>query len=134
MMSWCKKRGIWPGDKAYITNLLPEVATAEFVIGAYHQLWQVEKSFRMSKHDLAARPIFHHLHDSIEAHLTVVFASLAVARRLEALTGWSLKKFITTARRYRTVTINTGNHELTAAEPIPDDLQTALNAIHNRGH
>lgn len=122
------------GYKAYITNLLPEVATAEFVIGAYHQLWQVEKSFRMSKHDLAARPIFHHLHDSIEAHLTVVFASLAVARRLEALTGWSLKKFITTARRYRTVTINTGNHELTAAEPIPDDLQTALNAIHNRGH
>ena len=87
----------------------------------------------MSKHDLAARPIYHHLHDSIEAHLTIVFASLAVARRMEALTGWSLKKFITTTRRYRTVTINTGNHKLTAADPIPNDLQTVLDAIH-QGH
>src|SRR4029453_4826288 len=26
--------------------------TAEFVIGAYHRLFQIEKSFRMSKHDL----------------------------------------------------------------------------------
>jgi len=30
--------------------------TAEFVIGAYHQLFQIEKSFRMAKSDLQARP------------------------------------------------------------------------------
>ncbi len=66
------------GLKGYITNL--DSPTAEFVIGAYHQLWQVEKSFRMSKTDLRARPIFHHKKDSIEAHLTVVFAALAVTR------------------------------------------------------
>jgi hypothetical protein len=29
------------------------------VIDAYHQLWHVEKSFRMSNHDLRARPIYH---------------------------------------------------------------------------
>ena len=46
------------GLKGYVTNL--DSPTAEFVIGAYHQLWQVEKSFRMSKSDLRARPIFHH--------------------------------------------------------------------------
>ena len=49
------------------------------MIGAYHQLWQVEKSFRMSKSDLKARPIYHHKRDSIEAHPTIVFAALAVA-------------------------------------------------------
>jgi len=38
------------GLKGYVTNL-PE-PTPEFVMGAYHQLWQVEKSFRMSKTDL----------------------------------------------------------------------------------
>lgn len=43
------------GWKAYITNL-PN-PTPEYVIGAYHQLWQIEKSFRMSKSDLRARPI-----------------------------------------------------------------------------
>ena len=33
----------------------------------------------MSKHDLRARPVFHHTRDAIEAHLTVVMASLAIA-------------------------------------------------------
>jgi Transposase DDE domain len=47
------------GWKGYITNL-PE-PSPEFVIGAYHRLFQIEKSFRMSKHDLAARPIYHQL-------------------------------------------------------------------------
>jgi hypothetical protein len=32
----------------------------------------------MSKHDLRARPIYHRKRDSIEAHLTIVFAALAV--------------------------------------------------------
>jgi hypothetical protein len=91
------------GLKGYVTNL---DATAEFVIDAYHRLFQIEKSFRMSKHDLRARPIYHHhKRESIEAHLTVVFAALAVGRWIEDQTGWSIKKFIRTARRYRTVTI-----------------------------
>lgn len=50
------------------------------VIASYHDLWQVEASFRMSKTDLRARPIFHHTRDAIEAHLTIVFAALAMAR------------------------------------------------------
>jgi transposase len=64
--------------KGYVTNL--ESPTAEYVMGAYHQVWQIEKSFRMSKTDLRAPPIYHHQRDSIEAHLTIVFAALAVSR------------------------------------------------------
>jgi len=52
------------GIKGYITNL-PH-PQPEQVIGAYSRLLQVEKSFRMSKTALAARPIFHHTRDSIE--------------------------------------------------------------------
>jgi hypothetical protein len=37
-------------------------------------------NFRMSKHDLRARPIYHGEHDSIEANLSIVFAVLAVDR------------------------------------------------------
>jgi hypothetical protein len=36
------------------------------VITKYHDLWNVEQSLRMSKHDLAARPIFYHTRGSIE--------------------------------------------------------------------
>ena len=75
------------GLKGYVTNLraCPDGSpvTAEFVIGAYHQLFQIEKSFRMSKSDLQARPIYHRKRDSIEAHLTIVFAALAVSRWIE---------------------------------------------------
>ncbi len=93
------------------------------MIGAYHQLFEIEKSFRMSKHDLQARPIYHHKRDSIEAHLTIVFAALAVSRWIEARTGWSIRKFVKTARRYRTIEIQAGQHTITAADPLPDDLR-----------
>jgi len=75
------------------------------VIGAYHQLWRIEKTFRMSKHDLRARPIYDHKGECIEAHLTIVFAALAATRFVENATGWSIKRFVRTARRYRTAQI-----------------------------
>jgi hypothetical protein len=50
------------------------------VIGSYHQLFQIEKSFRMAKSDLQAWPIYHRTRDSIEAHRPIVFAALAVSR------------------------------------------------------
>jgi hypothetical protein len=68
------------------------------VIASYHELWHVEASFRMSKSDLRARPIFHHTRDAIEAHLTIVFAALAVARYLQDATGMSIKKIVNTLR------------------------------------
>ena len=66
-------RSVQPaGWKGYTTNLTTQ--SSAFVIDAYHQLWHIEKAFRMSKHDLQARPIYHHLRDSIEAHLSIVVA------------------------------------------------------------
>jgi hypothetical protein len=121
-----KARGL-AGFKGYITNI--EDPNPEFVIGAYHQLWHIEKSFRMSKHDLRARPIYHHKRESIDAHLAIVFAALAITRHLETATGWSIKKFVRTSRRYRTVQIRVGKHTVTAEDPLPDDLRDALTAI-----
>jgi Transposase DDE domain len=72
-----KARGL-AGLKGYVTNI--ENPSPEFVISSYHQLWRIEKSFRMSKHDLRARPIYHHKRESIEAHLSIVFAALAITR------------------------------------------------------
>jgi hypothetical protein len=83
----------------------------------------------MSKHDLAARPIYHHKRASIEAHLTIVFTALAVSRLIEERTGWSIRKFVHTARRYRTVQIRAGQQLLTAEDPLPTDLREALDLI-----
>jgi len=124
------------GLKGYITNLAacPDgtPVTPDFVIGSYRRLFEIEKSFRMAKSDLQARPVYHHLRDSIEAHLTIVFAALAVSRWIEHQTGWSIRKFVKTARRYRTIQIQAGQHAITAADPLPADLRAALNQIHGR--
>jgi transposase len=115
------------GWKGYTTNLTSQ--TPEFVIDAYHQLWRIEKCFRMSQHDLQARPIYHHKRESIDAHLTIVFAALAVSHWVENQTGWSIKKIVRTARRYRTIKIRAGQQILTAADPLPDDVREALARI-----
>jgi DDE family transposase len=121
------------GLKGYITNLdaCPDGTpiTAGFVIRSYHQLFQIEKSFRMAKSDLQARPIYHRTRDSIEAHLTIVLAALAVSRWIEAATGWSIRRFVKTARRCRIIQIQAGDHRITAADPLPDDLRDAIDAI-----
>jgi transposase len=119
------------GWKGYTTNLTGQ--SADFVIDAYHQLWLIEKSFRMSKHDLQARPIYHHIRESIEAHLSIVVAAMAVSHWIEVQTSWSIKKFVRTARRYRTVRIKAGGHTLTAADPLPNDLREALIKIRANG-
>ena len=56
-------------------------------------------------------------------------AALAVSRWIEARTGWSIRKFVRTARRYRTIEIQAGPRPITAADPVPDDLRQALDAI-----
>jgi transposase len=114
-------------NKGYTTNLVGH--DAHFVIDAYHQLWRIEKAFRMSKHDLQARPIYLHLRESIEAHLSIVLAAMAVSHYIEHQAGWSIKKFVRTARRYRTVRVKVGRQILTAVDPLPNDLREAITRI-----
>jgi hypothetical protein len=83
----------------------------------------------MAKSDLQAQPVYHRTRDSIEAHLTIVFAALAVSRWIEQVTGWSIRRFVKTARRYRTIQIQAVQHIITAADPLPDDLCHAIEAI-----
>ena len=120
------------GLKGYVTNLPIETMTGAGVISAYHDLWQVEASFRMTKSDLRARPVFHHRRESIEAHLTVVFAALAITRYLTALSGVSIKKIVQTLRTVRSATIEINGQQLTLEPKIPAHAQAILGAI--RGH
>jgi transposase len=117
------------GLKGYITNLPISTMEGAAVVAAYHDLWQVEKSFRMAKSDLRARPIFHRERDAIEAHLTVVFAALAVSRHLQDATGASIHKLIRTLRPLRTVRIDVGGQPITAAPQITGDARALLDRL-----
>ena len=99
------------------------------MIDAYHDLWQVERSFRMTKSDLRARPVFHHQHEAIEAHLTVVFAALAMARHLQDATGITIKRLVQTLRPLRSVVIAIGDQTIPADPTIPTDARTILDHL-----
>ena len=83
----------------------------------------------MSKHDLRARPVFHHTRDAIEAHLTLVMASLAIARHLQDTTGISIKRIIRTLKPLQEITINLNGHHLTAADPLTPEAEGILAAL-----
>lgn len=114
------------GVKGYVTNIPATLMSAGEVVGSHHELWHVEQAFRMSKHDLRARPMFHHERDSIDAHLTVVAASLAVAKHLQAQTGLSIKKIVRELRPLRHVTITLGGHTITAQPQTTDTARHIL--------
>lgn len=126
------------GIKGYVTNLpLPNSKTgggvpAQEIIAAYHQLFQVEKSFRMSKSDLKARPIFHRKQDSIRAHLTIVFAALAVAQYIEERSQISIKRFIQKLIVLRTATVLVNGNTIQANPKIPSDVENLLEKIEQK--
>jgi transposase len=70
----------WDGLKGYTTNTQ---ISKEEVIAQYSQLWQIEKTFRISKSDLQIRPIYHRLRRRIEAHICISFAACKVYKELE---------------------------------------------------
>jgi hypothetical protein len=99
--------------------------TAQFVIDAYHWLFQIESRSGCPDTTCKLDRSITTQRDSIEAHLTIVFAAWPSAAGSEERTGWSIRKFVHTACRYRTVEIQAGTHTITAAHPLPDDLHHA---------
>jgi Transposase DDE domain len=119
------------GLKGYVTNIPATLMPGSEVIGSYHDLWHVEQSFRMSKTDLRARPLFARKRDAIEAHLTIVFTALAVSHEAQTRTGLAIRNLIRQLRPLRSATIAINGTSQTFAPDIPTDQQPILDALHN---
>jgi hypothetical protein len=120
------------GLKGYVTNIPANLMPAGEVISSYHDLWRVEQSFRMSKTDLRARPMFVRTRDAIEAHLTIVFTALAVSREVQQRTGLAIRNLTRQLRPLRSATILSNGAEQTLPPVIPNDQQALLDTIHAR--
>jgi len=124
------------GLKGYVTNIGAHVMPAGEVIASYHDLWRVEQSFRMSKTDLRARPMFVRTQDAIEAHLTIVFTALAVSRETQQRTGLAIRNVTRQLRPLRSATILSNGAQQTIPPAVPDQQQALLDQItaHNLRH
>lgn len=70
----------WDGLKGYVTNTkLPD----KEVLANYHNLWFIERAFRMNKTDLQIRPIYHRLRNRIEGHICICFCAYVLQLEME---------------------------------------------------
>jgi len=87
-----EKNTILLGIKGYYTNL--DNIDNKTVIKLYHNLWNVEKAFRMAKSDLKTRPIYHRKEKTIKAHILICFMALSVGEYIEIKSKLSLQKVL----------------------------------------
>ena len=117
------------GLKGYVTNIPAPLMPPGEVIASYHDLWHVEQSFRMSKTDLRARPIFARTRDAIEAHLTIVFTALAVSREVQSRTGLSVRRVLRTLKPLRSATVEINGIATDIPPALSPDEQAVLDAL-----
>jgi transposase len=68
----------WDGLHGIITNDL--FSSAEELLARYRQLWVIEESFRINKHTLAMRPIYHFKQERIQVHVLICYLAFALSR------------------------------------------------------
>ena len=69
----------WDGFHGVITNATDK--TSSELLSRYRELWQIEEAFRISKHDLKMRPIFHWTENRIKAHIAICFLAFTLAKQ-----------------------------------------------------
>lgn len=78
-----QKEALWDGLHGVFSNIKASDMKPEEILSQYHGLWQVEESFRIEKHDLRIRPVFHWSAKRIRAHLAICFVAFALVRFLQ---------------------------------------------------
>ena len=75
-----KEAARWDGLKGVVTNA-PDMDSSE-LFARYRELWRVEESFRITKHDLKVRPVFHWKPERVKAHVAIAYMAFACVRHL----------------------------------------------------
>lgn len=72
-----KNDRLWDGLSAIVAN--SKEATAKEILSKYRNLWQIEAAFRLNKHDLRMRPVYHWESRRIKAHILICFIAYGLA-------------------------------------------------------
>jgi len=87
------------GYYAIITSEYKE--SDDSIIEMYRGLWKIEESFKVTKSDLESRPVYVSREEHIQAHFSICFIALLIARILEMKAGnqYSISKLIDNLRK-----------------------------------
>lgn len=87
-MDWDKLREEEALDGYYAIVTSEYKESSDSIIEMYRGLWRIEESFRVTKSDLEARPVYVSREDHIQAHFLTCFVALVIARILEIKTEY----------------------------------------------
>ncbi len=104
------------------------------VVKAYHGLWEIEHSFRITKTDLQTRPVEVSLERHIRAHFLTCFISLLILRLLSKRLGdnYAPEQIINSLRKYQACYITDNIYKVVYYDELLEDLGTALNLALDR--
>ena len=119
------------GIKGYYTDIDETVANNGTIINRYHDLYKVEQAFRVSKHDLQTRPIFHFKQEPIQLHILICFMALAVSKHIEIAAAISLRAFLTDCKKITDARLlnKITKREIKLRATVPAHLQKTLSKI-----
>lgn len=73
--------GYWDGIHGVITNADKNEMSAQAALTRYRELWRIEEAFRLNKHDLKMRPIYHYKPERVKAHIAICFIAFTVIKQ-----------------------------------------------------
>jgi len=106
----------------------------EEIIAQYKGLWQVEQSFRLTKHNLKIRPVYHYVDRRIKAHFAICYLSLALVRSLEYKLKqvghyMPIEELHHHLKQIKEVKLTVNNQESTITTDIPNEVIKILIAL-----
>lgn len=124
---------IWDGLKGLIVNEKSTLSNEE-ILTQYNNLWQVEESFRITKHDLKIRPVYHWKPRRVKAHLAISYAAFMLARYLEHRVTVQYKKL--SPNRIRNLLLGVQTSLLVSQEKkikygLPSNMKIDTKRIYN---
>jgi transposase len=97
----------WDGLHGVVTN---SDLGPQDILKKYSDLWNVEAAFRVTKHDLAVRPIFHWKPDRVRAHIAICFMAYSLVKNLEYRVALQYKKLSIESIRASLARVQTSVH------------------------
>ena len=119
----------------YYAIITSEVSMPDHEVAkAYHGLWEIERSFRITKSNLQSRPVFVSLEKRIEGHFLTCYIALLILRLLSKRLKekYAPEQVIESLKKYQVCLVKDNIFRATYYDPIIKDLGDALNLTLNR--
>jgi hypothetical protein len=100
----------------------------------YHELWEIEHSFRITKSDLETRPVYVTLKQRIEGHFLTCFIALLILRLLAKRLNkeYAPEQIIKSLRKYQACLVKDNVYRVAYYDPLLKDIGNALNLVLNQ--